>query len=63
MIYAANKIIRSIFKENFIIHIGKEFNKIIIIVNWNTTYGNILDICDKSLLEKLEIDMIRQILN
>ena len=59
----ANKIIEAIFRENIIIYIDKDFNKIIDIINSNTIYGNILEICDKSLLEKQEVDLIRQILN
>ena len=63
IVYMANKIIEAIFRENIIIYIDKDFNKIIDIINSNTIYGNILEICDKSLLEKQEVNLIRQILN
>ena len=39
------RIIEAIFRENIIIHIDKEFNKKIDIINFSTTYGNILEIC------------------
>ena len=37
IVNVANKIIEAIFRENIIIHIDKEFNKIIDIINSNTT--------------------------
>ena len=63
IVHMANKIIEAIFWENIIIYIDKDFNKIIDIINSNKIYGNILEICDKSLLEKQEVDLNRQILN
>lgn len=52
MINVVNSIIDSIYQANTINHIEGAINKIIDILNVNTTYGDLLNICQKILAKK-----------
>ena len=51
MIVVVNNLIDTIFKANKIIHMEGSINKIIDIVNSHTTYGDLIDICEKILTQ------------
>ena len=60
MINVINNLIDAIYKENKIIHIEGAIKKIIDILNSNTTYGDLLNICDK-ILEKNDLAKIKDL--
>ena len=63
MIDIANRILKALYETNHIIHIDGEINQIINIINSKTTYGQILEICKKSLFKKNDADIIRNLFN
>ena len=63
MMDIANRILKALYETNQIIHIDGEISQIIDIINSNTTYGEILEICKKSFIKKNDADKFRELLN
>ena len=60
MVKVVNNLINTIYKENKIIHIEGAINRIIDILNTETTYGDLLNICE-TILEKNDLSKIKQL--
>ena len=60
MINISNNILDAIFQSNRIIHIDGAIHRLIDLINNETTYGDLLDICEKS-IKKNDLQLIKKL--